>query len=79
MSGIGALGGVGQQPSMTPMEKVISVPSSQGWVIASLRRGEPEMLELGLSFGLKTFEIFVKRTEDPDGKSTIDPHFRVHK
>lgn len=34
------------------------------------------MLEVGLSFGLKTFENFVKGIEDTDGKSTINPHVK---
>lgn len=60
------------------MGKVISRCHPHGaGPCASLRRGEHKMLEVGLGFGLKTFENFVKRIEDTDGKPTINPHFKA--
>ena len=58
--------------SVTQTGKEISVSWLQGWAMCfrdCTGRGEHRMHEPGLSFGLKTFEIFVKRIEDTYGTS----------
>ena len=77
-----ALGGVGAMVIHwgSQMGKESSAPWLQGWALSfrdCAETGGHRMHELGeLNFGLKTFEIFVKKMEDTYGKSTVNSDFK---
>lgn len=84
-AGLRALGGVGAMGIHwgSQMGKEISAPWLRGQAMCfrdCTERGGHRMHELGgPKFGLKTFEVFVKKIEDTYGKSTVNSDFKEFK